>query len=111
MNLCDEGDLTTSPAALALELGVGLRTLEMAFGSCMGMPPARYLRMRRLNRVYERLLAMDPDEGQVGEVALDCGFIQSGRFAGEYRKLFGELPSETLARRPPRRVARVPKVG
>jgi AraC-like DNA-binding protein len=31
-------------------------------------------------------------------VALYYGFAHLGRFAGEYRKAFGESPSETLRR-------------
>ncbi len=103
MELCEGSDLVKRPADMALELDVSLRTLEMAFRACMDMPPARYLRLLRLNRVRERLLAMEPGEGQVGQVALDFGFSQPGRFAGEYRRLFGELPSESLAKRRPAR--------
>ncbi len=34
----------------------------------------------------------------VTEIVAGCGIYELGRFAGEYRRLFGELPSETLAR-------------
>ena len=37
----------------------------------------------------------DPSES-VTRIALDAGFRQLGRFAVEYRKRFGECPSETL---------------
>jgi AraC family ethanolamine operon transcriptional activator len=110
MERCRDDDLMVSPAQLALDLRVSLRSLEMAFRSCMGMPPARYLRILRLNRAYERLLAVDPDEGFVGNVALDLGFTQFGRFSAEFRKLFGELPSATLQRRPPPRRVRLPRL-
>ncbi|MBE1043174.1 helix-turn-helix domain-containing protein, partial [Escherichia coli] len=33
------------------------------------------------------------------ELALDFGFAHLGRFAEQYRRQFGELPSETLRRR------------
>ena len=33
-------------------------------------------------------------------VAMRYGFGHQGRFAATYRDAFGELPSETLARRP-----------
>jgi hypothetical protein len=35
--------------------------------------------------------------GGVGAVASRWGIRHLGRFAGEYRKMFGELPSRTLA--------------
>lgn len=108
MELWEEGDPRVSPAELALRMDISLRSLELAFHACMDMPPARYLRSLRLNRVHDRLLAMEPDEGFVGAVALDFGFVHLGRFAGEYRALFGESPSETLGRRPPTRAIRVP---
>ena len=31
-------------------------------------------------------------------IAADFGFWEFGRFSGQYRRLFGELPSETLRR-------------
>jgi len=34
----------------------------------------------------------------VKEIAIEHGFVELGRFAGDYRRMFGELPSETLQR-------------
>jgi AraC-like DNA-binding protein len=33
------------------------------------------------------------------ELAMEFGFFHLGRFSEQYRKQFGELPSETLKRR------------
>jgi AraC family ethanolamine operon transcriptional activator len=34
----------------------------------------------------------------VTEIATNFGFVELGRFSVEYRKLFGETPSQTLSR-------------
>ena len=34
----------------------------------------------------------------VSEIAFKCGFGNLGHFAGDFRKMFGELPSQVLAR-------------
>ena len=87
-----------SLADLCAIAGVGERTLEYAFGEQLGLPPSRYVRLRRLNHVRRELRAGDPETTRVTDVAMRWGFWQLGRFATEYRALFGELPSETLAR-------------
>lgn len=96
MDLIDGADGLMTSADLALMLGVSLRSLELAFKACAGMPPVRYLHLHRLNHVHELLLKAEPSEVSVSTVALEHGFMQLGRFSGEYRRLFGELPSATL---------------
>ncbi|MDY7441293.1 helix-turn-helix domain-containing protein, partial [Acinetobacter baumannii] len=49
----------------------------------------------RFEVVHKRLQEIRPWEN-VSSIALDCGFQQLGRFSSEYKKKFGELPSETL---------------
>jgi AraC family ethanolamine operon transcriptional activator len=98
-----------SMAELCAIAGVSERTLEYAFHEEVGLAPARYLRRRRLNQVRRELQASDPDGLRVTDVAMRWGFWQLGRFAAEYRALFGERPSETLAaapRKPAPRVSR-----
>ena len=63
------------------------------------MPPARYLRRRRLNGVRGEFRSPDGAPARVTDIAMRWGFWELGRFASEYRALFGELPSDTLARR------------
>lgn len=77
--------------------GVSERTLEYAFRELVGVTPVRYLKLRRLNRVHRALRAPEAATASVTDVALRAGFYDLGRFAGEYRALFGELPSQTLA--------------
>jgi AraC family ethanolamine operon transcriptional activator len=75
---------------------VSERTLEYAFREQVGMPPARYLRLRRLNGARRELRAAAPGTERVRDVAMRWGFWQLGRFAVEYRRLFAERPSDTL---------------
>lgn len=80
-------------------LGVPIRTLHDAFVAVHGMSLHKYLRLRRLNQVREALSGKGLRVRQVKAAALDAGFWHLGRFAREYRALFGEAPSETLEHR------------
>ena len=86
-------------ADLCAATGVSIRSLEKIFRAHLGMPAMRYLKLQRLHHAYK--LLRDPDSGiaSVKAASLSCGFWELGRFAGEYRELFGELPSATLAKR------------
>ena len=62
------------------------------------MSPTAYLRVAALLEV-RRALTEDPSaRDAVTRAASDFGFWHLGRFAGHYRALFGESPSETVAR-------------
>lgn len=80
-------------------LNVSPRTLQRAFQEAVGMGPAHYLALKRLARARAMLRSADPRATSVTEIALDQGFWELGRFAGAYRRMFGEKPSETLYRR------------
>jgi len=81
---------------LARQTGVPERTLRTAFQSCYGLAPKELIRILRLNQARQLLLESSPDQTTVTQIAFEFGFWDLGRFAGTYRKLFGELPSETL---------------
>jgi len=72
------------------------RNLQYAFKEYLGITPVRYLRLVRLNGVKRDLLLSHPKKDRIVDIALNWGFIELGRFAGEYRQLFQELPSSTL---------------
>ncbi len=78
--------------------GVGQRTLEYAFRDQLGVTPVRYVKLLRLNRAHRLLRRTSPADETVTSIALACGFTELGRFAGDYRRLFGESPSQTLQR-------------
>ncbi|MGO9302290.1 MAG: helix-turn-helix domain-containing protein, partial [Candidatus Korobacteraceae bacterium] len=83
---------------LASAASVSERTLRDAFQQYFGVAPVQYLNRRTLHQVRRALKAADPSVATVTEIATQFGVWQLGRFARDYRVLFGELPSETLHR-------------
>ncbi|MFO0798504.1 MAG: helix-turn-helix domain-containing protein [Gemmataceae bacterium] len=78
---------------LCAALGATDRTLRLTFKERYGCGPMTYYRRLRLNAVHTRL-ASDPAVS-VAAAAHEYGFTHLGNFAADYRRLFGELPSET----------------
>lgn len=89
-------DFTLGVEDLADAADVSVRTLRNAFLEYFGVPPLRYLTTRRLHEARWALRKAEPDATTVTAVATRFGFWQFGRFAADYRRLFGEPPSETL---------------
>ena len=77
---------------------VSIRTLQYAFLEHYGVTPKTYLKGYRLNSVRKELWKSNPSTTRVNDVISLWGFWHMGQFAADYRKLFGELPSETLQR-------------
>jgi transcriptional regulator GlxA family with amidase domain len=82
---------------IATASGIPGRTLLKHFRDHWGTSPMRYTRTARLTRVHEALLQNNSTQS-VTDVAMTWGFFHLGRFSIEYRKHFGESPSETLLR-------------
>jgi AraC family transcriptional regulator, ethanolamine operon transcriptional activator len=80
--------------------GVSERSLEYAFKEILDTTPMAYLIRLRLHRVRRALLAPSRGSTTVSAEALGFGFWHFGEFSRAYRKCFGELPSETLRRKP-----------
>lgn len=76
--------------------GVTERALGYSFARYFGVSPSTYLKSLRLNHVHRELRKADPAETRITDVANSYGFWHMGKFAADYRSLFGELPSETL---------------
>ncbi|WP_123687871.1 helix-turn-helix domain-containing protein [Allostella humosa] len=95
--VCSSEDPPKTVSELCESLDVPLRTLEDAFQYCLGVGPKTYMTVMRLNRV-RRLLARPGDDTSVTKAAMAMGFFHLGRFSEQYAGLFGERPSETLAR-------------
>ncbi|WP_395835164.1 helix-turn-helix domain-containing protein [Cystobacter fuscus] len=85
-----------SLADIVAAAGVPERSLRAAFIAARGMPPGAFLRRRRFEIARQRLLAGAPGTTVAG-VAASLGFVSGGRFSVEYKRLFDESPSDTLA--------------
>jgi AraC family ethanolamine operon transcriptional activator len=81
---------------LCRELGVSARTLHYAFQEVRGLSPMAYFKAGRLHAVRQELKAAAAHTASVREIARRWGFWHPGEFAAAYRRLFGELPSQTL---------------
>lgn len=91
-------DEVLSIAALAAEVGVSTRSLQLTFRQYRRAGPWRILEDFRLDAAHARLFAAAPGDN-VTRIALDCGIAHLGRFATRYRARFGETPLATLRRR------------
>jgi len=77
--------------------GVSERSLFEGFKNNLNLTPMQFLMQIRLSNVRSELLKGSHDNlSNITQVAMDNGFNQLGRFSYYYRKVFGELPSETL---------------
>lgn len=74
------------------------RKIRRSFKSFFGMGPAKLAKFHRLNRVRRMLVEGQPDNAKVMSVLSACDVTEFGRFAGEYKAIFGERPSDTLRR-------------
>jgi AraC-like DNA-binding protein len=85
--------------AVAKTVHMSVRSIQQGFREELGMTPMTYVRERRLERVHEELSDAIPADGvTVTAVAERWGFHHLGSFAVEYRKRWGEAPSDTLRR-------------
>jgi AraC-like DNA-binding protein len=72
------------------------KTLETSFKSLFGITPKRFKYLLRLNHAHKDLQFANAQMANVSDIASKWGFSNFGRFAKDYKALFGPLPSETL---------------
>lgn len=89
---------TVSIAQLSAAAGVSERSFRNAFYDIYMTSPKRYLKVWQLHHVRRALRAGASRGMTVTDAATFHGFFELGRFAGEYKALFGEPPSKTLHR-------------
>lgn len=85
-------------AELCRTSGAGERLLREVFKEFTTLPPIPFLNYLRLQHAHRLLLEGDPVSMTVKYAALDSGFWDLGRFSTRYKSVFGESPSDTLAR-------------
>lgn len=96
--IVDTDKPVTSIQELCSIAGASERTLQYAFSERFGQSPKTFTLNYRLNRVRKVLRRAAPDGARIYRVAEEQGFSHMGQFTHDYKRLFGELPSETLRR-------------
>jgi AraC family ethanolamine operon transcriptional activator len=79
--------------------GCSERTLRTAFRECYGTSPMAFVKKLRLQALQQDLRNARPSTARVLDLALRWGFWHMGHLGRDYKRLFGETPSETLAGR------------
>lgn len=74
------------------------RTLRRAFLERYGTSPMKYVKYIQLNKTRKELKQADPLKGKIADIANSYGFWHMGQFAYDYKRLFRELPSQTLVK-------------
>ena len=91
-------DASLSMTEICAELGISERLLRACCKEHLRMGPNRYVRLQRMRQVHRDLRSGTPGTASVSEIAQRYGFRDPGRFAINYRVVYGELPSATLRR-------------
>ncbi|CDP86677.1 AraC family transcriptional regulator [Mycolicibacterium farcinogenes] len=84
-------------AELARDSGVSVRSLQLAFARLIGVTPSEYQRNLRLDMAYQLILNSDARRSlTVALLAEQVGYVNQGRFAADFARRFGLLPSVAL---------------
>lgn len=90
---CFEDLLQTEPVpgipGICAALGVSRRMLRECCTKHLGMDPGRYRLLRGMQRLHRALRSGNPDTMSLSEVAGRYGLRDLGRFAANYRALYG----------------------
>ena len=95
-NACEEIGILDVCAATH----VSRRTLQYCFEERLNISPLQYLKALRLNQARRQLKQLmdlqitHAHQNTIANVAALCGFNHASRFASDYKRMFGELPSQ-----------------
>ena len=70
------------------------RTLHLGFKERFGVSPKAYVQIMRLNRA-RKLLLDNQAKNNIAFFAINSGYSHLGHFTEQYRRMFGETPSDT----------------
>ena len=93
-----QADPFPSMTEICAELDISDRLLRACCKEYLRIGPNRYVRLQRMQQAHRALRSGTPGAASVSEIARRYGFRDPGRFATNYRAVYGELPSATLRR-------------
>jgi transcriptional regulator GlxA family with amidase domain len=80
-----------SPEFVARHVGLGTRQLERLFKAELGTSPAGFALQLRLANAHRLLLG---SRVPIGDIALECGFVNRSHFARSVRAAYNKTPSQ-----------------
>ena len=75
------------------------RTLQYTVKSYMGVSPIQYVKAYKLHQIRKILKKGNSSDIRINDLASQFGFWHTSQFSTDYKKQFGELPSDTLKKK------------
>ncbi len=94
--LVENINATYTIADMVEDLQVSKRTIQYGFKHYLGFTPKEYQQYIRLNGIRKMILSVKDPHIMLSEIAANYNYFHLGHFSAEYKKFFGESPSETL---------------
>jgi AraC-like DNA-binding protein len=88
-------DEPISVDGIARAISCSRRYVICLFHAAFGLGPITYFKVQRLNAVRRELRRLRNSSRRINDIAADYSFWHMGHFGADYRRLFGETPSET----------------
>lgn len=91
-------ELPLSPEDVAQQACISRRAIYAGFRAHLNTTPMAYIRKVKMTHIRDELRRGDPSKISVSDIALKYGITHFGNLAANYKRTFGELPSDTLRR-------------